>query len=93
MVAVDAIDVFTGLLQGSSYARLRASGTAPTVRSMTDRNAEASSKYAFGDTALAAARLATVAEVFAPTSHSFLSNFAQRSFDLALDLGCGTGRG
>jgi SAM-dependent methyltransferase len=59
---------------------------------MTDRNAEVSSKYAFGDTDLAAARLATVAEVFGPTSRSFLSNFAQRSFDLALDLGCGTGR-
>jgi trans-aconitate 2-methyltransferase len=59
---------------------------------MTDRNAEVSSKYAFGDTDLAAARLATVAEVFAPTSRSFLSTFAQRSFDLALDLGCGTGR-
>jgi SAM-dependent methyltransferase len=59
---------------------------------MTDRNAEVSSKYAFGDTDLAAARLATVAELFAPTSRSFLSNFAQRSFDLALDLGCGTGR-
>jgi SAM-dependent methyltransferase len=59
---------------------------------MTDRNAEVSSKYAFGDTDLAAARLATVAEVFAPKSRSFLSNFAQRSFDLALDLGCGTGR-
>ena len=83
---------FTGLLEGSSCARLRASGTTPTVRSMTDRNAEVSSKYAFGDTDLAAARLATVAEVFAPTSRSFLSNFAQRSFDLALDLGCGTGR-
>jgi trans-aconitate 2-methyltransferase len=59
---------------------------------MTDRNAEVSSKYAFGDTDLAAARLATVAKVFAPTSRSFLSNFAQRTFDLALDLGCGTGR-
>lgn len=91
-IAVDAVDVFTGLLEGSSCARLRASGTTPTVRSMTDRNAEVSSKYAFGDTDLAAARLATVAEVFAPTSRSFLSNFAQRSFDLALDLGCGTGR-
>jgi SAM-dependent methyltransferase len=59
---------------------------------MTNQNAEVSSKYAFGDTDLAAARLATVAELFAPTSRSFLSNFAQRSFDLALDLGCGTGR-
>src|ERR687893_330397 len=59
---------------------------------MTDRNTEVTSKYAFGDPALAAARLARVEEVFAPTSRSFLSNFAQRSFDLALDLGCGTGR-
>jgi trans-aconitate 2-methyltransferase len=59
---------------------------------MTDRDAEVNSKYAFGDTDLAAARLATVAQVFAPTSRSFLSNFAQRSFDVALDLGCGTGR-
>jgi trans-aconitate 2-methyltransferase len=59
---------------------------------MTDRDAEVTSKYAFGDTALAADRLATLAEVFAPTSRSFLSTFAQRSFDLALDLGCGTGR-
>jgi trans-aconitate 2-methyltransferase len=59
---------------------------------MTGRDAEVNSEYAFGDTNLAAARLATVAKVFAPKSRSFLSNFAQRSFDLALDLGCGTGR-
>jgi trans-aconitate 2-methyltransferase len=58
---------------------------------MADRSGEGSRKYVFGDTDLAAARLARVAEVFAPTSRSFLSNFAQSSFDLALDLGCGTG--
>src|SRR5918995_80789 len=79
------------LLQGSSRGRLRASGVASTVRSMADRSGEGSRKYVFGDTDLAAARLARVAEVFAPTSRSFLSNFAQSSFDFALDLGCGTG--
>ena len=58
---------------------------------MTDQSGEAASRYAFGDTNLAASRLATVAEVFAPTSRSFLSDFAQGPFDLALDLGCGPG--
>jgi trans-aconitate 2-methyltransferase len=58
---------------------------------MADQSGEGSRKYVFGDTDLAAARLARVAKVFAPTSRSFLSNFAQSSFDLALDLGCGTG--
>ena len=48
-------------------------------------------QYVFGDTDLAAARLATVAEIFASTSRAFLSDFARESFDLALDLGCGTG--
>lgn len=58
---------------------------------MKDQSGETASRYAFGDTNLAASRLATVAEVFAPTSRSFLSDFAQGPFDLALDLGCGPG--
>ena len=58
---------------------------------MAHRSEEAPRHYAFGDTNLAAARLERVAEVFAPTSRSFLSGFAQESFDLALDLGCATG--
>jgi trans-aconitate methyltransferase len=58
---------------------------------MADRNGKVTGQYVFGDTDLAAARLATVAEVFAPTSRSFLSDFAHRPFELALDLGCGTG--
>ena len=58
---------------------------------MADRSGEVTGPYAFGDTNLAAARLATVAEVFALTSRSFLSDFAHRPFELALDLGCGTG--
>jgi trans-aconitate 2-methyltransferase len=58
---------------------------------MTDQRGKAARRYTFGDTNLAADRLARVAEVFAPTSRSFLSDFAQGSLDLVLDLGCGPG--
>ena len=70
---------------------LRASETTPTVLSMAHRSEEAPRRYAFGDTSLAVARLTRVAEVFAPTSRSFLSGFTQGSFDLALELGCAQG--
>ena len=70
---------------------LRTTGSTPTVLSMAHRSEEATRRYAFGDTGLAAARLERVAEVFTPTSRSFLSGFAKESFDLALDLGCATG--
>ncbi len=48
-------------------------------------------RYAFGDGDLAALQLATVAEVFGPTSRAFLDDCAQTDLDLALDLGCGPG--
>jgi SAM-dependent methyltransferase len=47
--------------------------------------------YAFGDSELAAERLALVAQVFDAPSRSFWSSFAPRSPALALDLGCGPG--
>jgi trans-aconitate 2-methyltransferase len=70
---------------------LRLIRATPTVLSMAHRSEETPRRYAFGDTNLAATRLERVAEVFAPTSRSFLLGFAQGSFDLALDLGCATG--
>ena len=47
--------------------------------------------YAFGDSALAARRLGLLADLFEPASRPFLARFADRRFDLAVDLGCGTG--
>jgi trans-aconitate 2-methyltransferase len=47
--------------------------------------------YAFGDSALAARRLGLLAQVFEPTSRAFLTRFAGRPLDLAVDLGCGPG--
>jgi SAM-dependent methyltransferase len=47
--------------------------------------------YAFGDSALAAERLALVAQVFEEPSRAFWSRFAPRTPALALDLGCGPG--
>jgi trans-aconitate 2-methyltransferase len=83
--------VQTSLRGRFSAIDLRTCGTVPTVQYMTDQSGEAARRYAFGDTNLAADRLATVAEVFAPTSRSFLSDFTQGCLDLALDLGCGPG--
>jgi len=48
--------------------------------------------YAFGDSDLAALRLAKVHELFAPTSRAFLNQCSYRSdIHLAIDLGCGPG--
>jgi SAM-dependent methyltransferase len=47
--------------------------------------------YTFGDSALAAARLALVADVFADTTASFLDVFRAHSLRLVVDLGCGPG--
>ena len=53
--------------------------------------------YAFGDTSLAARRLALLADVFEPPSRAFLERFAgpvssgAEPLDLAVDLGCGPG--
>ncbi len=47
--------------------------------------------YAFGESELAALRLKTVAEVFAPASRSFLIGSVRQQPELALDLGCGPG--
>jgi len=51
--------------------------------------------YAFGDSALAARRLALLAEVFEPTSRSFLAHVGAQLAgpppQLAVDLGCGPG--
>lgn len=47
--------------------------------------------YTFGDTDLAAERLATLARVFEPTSSQLLSRLARPQGELAIDLGCGPG--
>jgi len=48
-------------------------------------------KYLFGDTDLAARRLEVLAGAFATSSKVFLSEAADRSPQLAVDLGCGLG--
>jgi trans-aconitate 2-methyltransferase len=48
-------------------------------------------RYAYGDSDLAAERLALVATVFEPTTRVFLEAAAARSPALAIDLGCGPG--
>ena len=47
--------------------------------------------YAFGDSAPAARRLGLLADLFEPTTRTFLERFAGRPLGLAVDLGCGTG--
>ena len=47
--------------------------------------------YAFGDSAVAAERLALVAQVFEGPSRTFWRSFAPAGPRLALDLGCGPG--
>jgi trans-aconitate 2-methyltransferase len=47
--------------------------------------------YAFGDTDLAARRLALLDEVFGPSSRALLADFATSPIALAYDLGCGPG--
>jgi SAM-dependent methyltransferase len=47
--------------------------------------------YAFGDSDLAADRLAVVQEVFAPSSRALLARALSRPPALAYDLGCGPG--
>jgi trans-aconitate 2-methyltransferase len=49
------------------------------------------STYAFGDGDLAVERMATVAEVFAPSSARFLAGTVRAPVGLAVDLGCGPG--
>jgi len=48
-------------------------------------------QYAFGDTDLAARRLALLDEVFGPSSRSMLADFVTSPRALAYDLGCGPG--
>jgi len=48
-------------------------------------------RYTYGDSALAADRLAIVAELFGPASEAFLRAAAPQSPSLAVDLGCGPG--
>jgi len=50
-----------------------------------------SARYTYGDDEVAAERLALVAEVFAPTTTSFLRDVVTEPPALALDLGCGPG--
>ena len=47
--------------------------------------------YAFGDTDLAARRLALLAETFAESSRTFMAEAARAGLPLAADLGCGPG--
>jgi SAM-dependent methyltransferase len=49
------------------------------------------SAYQFGDSELAAERLRRLAEVFAPSSRSFLQNLTPAEPRAVLDLGCGPG--
>ncbi|MGH8910506.1 MAG: class I SAM-dependent methyltransferase [Egibacteraceae bacterium] len=48
-------------------------------------------RYAFGDNAAAARRLALVARVFEPTTRAFVARAALRAPGLAVDVGCGPG--
>lgn len=48
-------------------------------------------RYTYGDTAMAAERLALVARTFEPASRAFLERHAHAPARLALDLGCGPG--
>lgn len=50
-----------------------------------------SGPYAFGDTDLAARRLALLDQVFGPSSRSMLADLATSPIALAYDLGCGPG--
>ena len=50
-----------------------------------------SARYTFGDTELAARRLATVAEVFEATSRELIASSLPGGIRIALDLGCGPG--
>lgn len=47
--------------------------------------------YLFKDTEMAARRLHLVAEVFAPSSRTFLQQVVERAPEVAFDLGCGPG--
>lgn len=48
-------------------------------------------RYTYGDSALAAERLALVASTFEPSTRGFLEAAAPRDVTLAVDLGCGPG--
>jgi trans-aconitate 2-methyltransferase len=48
-------------------------------------------EYAFGDTDIAARRLALLDQVFGPSSRSMLADFGPSPVALAYDLGCGPG--
>ncbi len=48
-------------------------------------------RYTYGDSALAAERLALVASAFEPTSRAFIEEAAPDRPGLAMDLGCGPG--
>ena len=50
------------------------------------------SRYAFGDTASAAERLATLARVFDGSTRAFIRSAGARGVDRVWDLGCGPGR-
>lgn len=58
---------------------------------MANENTENRGRYAFGESDLAARRLAKIAEVFAPSSRVFLTDSVEANLDFALDLGCGPG--
>lgn len=68
-------------------------GTPPGNRRDLAHDAAAGSegRYTFGDTDVEAARLALVAEVFAPTSEELLTQAVKEPPVRAYDLGCGPG--
>jgi SAM-dependent methyltransferase len=55
------------------------------------KKAMSQSTYTFGDSDRAAARLELLAEVYEPTSRSFLGAWCPTASETALDMGCGPG--
>lgn len=56
---------------------------------MVNESTENRGRYVFGESNLAARRIAKIAVVFAPSSRVFLTDSVEANLDLALDLGCG----
>src|SRR4051794_17612598 len=78
-----------GSRPGRCRSRVRNGVTGVTM--LPDDGEVLMARYAYGDSDLAAERLALVATVFEPTSREFVQAAAPRSPALAVDLGCGPG--